>query len=81
MAATGGNVTRPPRILHEDNPDYLSEQAVKVLNKPDVQLAMRYRCQEQGHQWVTEVHFRSTFPGHYHRWDSKVCAWCDECQT
>ncbi len=56
--------------------DDLRERAERVMNKPDVQLAMQFRCQEQGHQWETV-----TVWGPHHRYSYQVCAWCEERQS
>lgn len=33
------------------------DELEKVLHKPDVQLAMRGRCEEQGHDWENGASF------------------------
>jgi hypothetical protein len=43
----------------------------RIQNKPDVQLAMRARCEEQGHEWENGATFLplSVF---------QLCKWCGE---
>jgi hypothetical protein len=43
----------------------------KILYKPDVQLAMRGRCEEQGHQWEGAA---DLLPPRIYR----ICKWCGE---
>jgi hypothetical protein len=51
-----------------------------VLDDPKVRLAMRARCEQQGHQWEPLTIWRGGFPGPTQRHSYSVCAWCGERQ-
>jgi hypothetical protein len=49
-----------------------------ALRDPRVQLAMRARCEQQGHQWESVTVWRGGFPGPVRRHSYSICAWCEE---
>jgi len=49
---------------------------ISINNNPDVQLAMKLRCEEQGHVYSPVITLRGGFLGPIRRSQYMRCEWC-----
>ena len=63
-------------MIYEPLTEKEKDKVESMMNNPDIQLAMRLRCEEQGHVFSPVITWRGGFPGPIIRRQYTRCEWC-----